>query len=36
MKIHLFFMYYGHYRRSGKSIPMAFRLAKYRVSDSYL
>jgi hypothetical protein len=35
MKVHYFFMYYGWYRRCGKSVLMSARLAKYRVSDSY-
>jgi hypothetical protein len=35
MKVQLFFLYYGFYRRSGKSVRLAFRLARYRVSDSY-
>jgi hypothetical protein len=35
MKLHLFFLYYGLYRRCGKSIWLSVRLARYRVSDSY-
>jgi hypothetical protein len=35
MKLTLFFLYYGFYRRSGKSIRLSLRLARYRASDSY-
>ncbi|MDB5991927.1 MAG: hypothetical protein JWQ10_3330 [Herbaspirillum sp.] len=35
MKLHLFLLYYGFYRRYGKSIWRSLRLARYRTSDWY-